>query len=373
MEAKTRQLESLHAQQASAWLETLRRPKSGDEARFVSWLKESPRNVRDFLIMLALDHALGEIDAGRSMAIDALLAQADAHITPLPLRADVGATGAGGPQRQSSTALISPARSRRRRQFAALAAGVLLAAVGGWAWIAHARSAWTQFETATGEQRTFELPDGSVVYLNTHSHLAIRFAAHTRDVRLLSGEALFQVHHDTSRPFRVYTDDAMVQAVGTQFDVYRREDGTVVSVIEGRVNVTPASPPGASERTPGSAPQGSGPALPVKAPSRTLGASQEARVSHAGSVSIREVNNVTDTVAWRERRLIFNDQTLGQIVGEFNRYRANPIRLDGAGVSERIYTGVFDADDADSLVEVLARDPALAVDRSPEGIVVRMR
>ena len=250
---------------------------------------------------------------------------------------------------------------------------MLLAAVGGWTWIARTRSAWTQFETATGEQRTFELADGSVIYLNTHSHVAIRFAAHTRDVRLLKGEALFQVHHDTSRPFRVYTDDAMVQAVGTQFDVYRREDGTVVSVIEGRVNVTPASPPTASERTPESAPQGSGPALPVKAQSRTLGASQEARVSHAGSVSIREVNNVTDTVAWRERRLIFNDQTLGQIVEEFNRYRANPIRLEGAAVSERTYTGVFDADDADSLVEVLARDPALAVDRSPEGIVVRMR
>jgi transmembrane sensor len=372
MDAKTRQLESLHAQQASAWLETLHHPKSGDEARFVSWLKESPRNVRDFLIMLSLDHALGEIDAGRSLAIDALLAQADAHIAPLPLLA--GAGGTGSPQRQSPAALEAPARSRRRRQLTALAAGVLLAAVGGWTWIARTRSAWTQFETATGEQRTFELADGSVIYLNTHSRVAIRLAAHTRDVRLLGGEALFQVHHDTSRPFRVYTDDAVVQAVGTQFDVYRREDGTVVSVIEGRVNVTPASPPPtASERPTVGGPQGSGPALPARAPSRMLGASQEARVNHAGSVSIREVSNVTDTVAWRERRLIFTDQTLGQIVDEFNRYRANPIRLEGAGVSERTYTGVFDADDADSLVEVLARDPALAVDRSPEGIVVRMK
>jgi len=51
-----------------------------------------------------------------------------------------------------------------------------------------------------------------VVYLNTHSHVAIRFTAHTREVRLLDGEALFRVHHDTSRPFRVSTDDAVVQA-----------------------------------------------------------------------------------------------------------------------------------------------------------------
>jgi transmembrane sensor len=96
-------------------------------------------------------------------------------------------------------------------------------------------------------------------------------------------------------------------------------------------------------------------------------------VSHAGSVSIREVNNVSETVAWRERRLIFRDQTLEQIVAEFNRYRTHPIRLEGSGVPERVYTGVFDADDADSLLQVLARDPALAVEREGEATLVRLR
>jgi hypothetical protein len=33
--------------------------------------------------------------------------------------------------------------------------------------------------------------------------------------------------------------------------------------------------------------------------------------------------------------------------------------LEGSGVSERVYTGVFDADDADSLLQILAHDPAL--------------
>jgi transmembrane sensor len=369
MDPKTRQLEALHAQQASAWLESLRRPNAGAEARFVSWLKESPRNVRDFLIMLSLDHALSGIDADRVRSIKTLLAQAPPHPASLPLRG-AAAGDSGAPRRRTLgafTALGGPSSGRR---LCAVAAGLLITAIGGWAWLAHARSGWTQFETATGEQRTFELPDGSVVYLNTHSRIAIRFAAHTREVRLLNGEALFRVHHDTSRPFRVSTDDAVVQAVGTQFDVYRREDGTVISVIEGRVNVMPALPSAAS--APGAAPPGSAAAQP-QAPSRMLAASQEARVSHAGSVSIREVDNVTDSVAWRERRLIFNEQTLGQIVGEFNRYRSNPIRLEGPEVSARTYTGVFDADDADSLVEVLARDPGLSVDRSPAGIVIRLK
>jgi ferric-dicitrate binding protein FerR (iron transport regulator) len=85
------------------------------------------------------------------------------------------------------------------------------------------------------------------------------------------------------------------------------------------------------------------------------------------------MNDVADSVAWRERRLIFHEQTLQRIVDEFNRYRRNPIRLEGNEVPERIYTGVFDADDSDSLAQVLARDPALAVERSGDRIVVRLR
>jgi transmembrane sensor len=353
-DSKTRELEALYAVQASGWVETVRHASPGDEMRFVVWLKESPRNVRDFLLMLSLDGALENLDPGRLHSIEALIAQVDQCVTPLTLRPAPAATAA--------------ARSRRLR-WAALAAGVLVTAVGAPFWYAHPR--FHDFETATGEQRTFELEDGSVVSLNTHSRVAVRLAAHVREVRLVRGEALFHVAHDPSRPFLVSTDDAVVQAVGTQFDVYRRDDGTVVAVLEGRVNVTTAAPAPAASGS--AAAPVAGRSAPRAAAVQSLGASQEAQVSHEGSVSIREVNNVSDTVAWRERRLIFRDQTLEQIVGEFNRYRTHRIRLEGSGVSERVYTGVFDADDADSLLQVLAHDPALDVDRSGESIIVRLR
>ena len=351
MDPKAQQLETLYAQQASRWVETMRHAGLGDERRFVAWLKESPRNVRDFLLMLSLDRALGEIDARHIERVEFLIAEVEA--SPFTAR----------------QATRVRANRHGRKRLAALAASLLIAAGAGWAWLLHDRSAWQEYATATGEQRTFELEDGSIVYLNTHSRVRIRLAAHRREVRLLRGEALFHVHHDTARPFLVSTDDAVVQAVGTQFDVYRRDDGTVVSVLEGRVNVMPA----AAQVPPGSAQSRAVTSIPASAAPRRLDASEEARVSHAGSVSIREVNNVSDTVAWRERRLIFRDQTLEQIVLEFNRYRTTPIRLDGGGVAERVYTGVFDADDADSLLQVLAHDPALEVDRSSGSIIVRLR
>jgi transmembrane sensor len=354
-DSTTRELEALYAVEASGWIETMRHASPGDELRFVAWLKESPRNVRDFLLMLSLDSALEKLDAERLHSIEALIAKVDQRVTPLT-------------RRPAPAAAVVATRARRLR-WAALAAGVLVAAVGAAFWYAH--PGFRQFETATGEQRTFELEDGSVVSLNTHSQVAVRLGAQAREVRLLRGEALFHVAHDPSRPFLVATDDAVVQAVGTQFDVYRRDDGTVVAVLEGRVNVTTAAPAPAAGGS-GAAPV-AGPRAPTAAAVRSLGASQEAQVSHEGSVSIREVNNVSDRVAWRERRLIFRDQTLDHIVAEFNRYRAAPIRLGGGSVGERVYTGVFDADDADSLLQVLARDPALEVDRSGESIVVRLR
>jgi len=357
-DSKTRELEALYAVQASGWVETMRHASPGDEMRFVAWLKESPRNVRDFLLMLSLDCALERVDAERLHSIEALIRKVDQRVTPLTLRPAPAAAAAAG-------------RSRRLRR-AALAAGFLVAAVGALFWYAHPGFlGFHEFETATGEQRTFELEDGSVVSLNTHSRVAVRLTAHAREVRLLRGEALFHVAHDPSRPFLVSTEDAVVQAVGTQFDVYRRDDGTVVAVLEGRVNVTTAAAAPAASGS--AAAPVAGREQPRAAAVRSLGASQEAQVSHEGSVSIREVNNVSDTVAWRERRLIFRDQTLGQIVGEFNRYRTQPIRLEGNGVSERVYTGVFDADDANSLLQVLARDPALAVEHEGEATLVRLR
>src|SRR5579862_1758252 len=174
---KTRELEALYAAQASGWVETMRHASPADEMRFVAWLKESPRNVRDFLLMLSLDCALETLDAERLQSIEALLTKVDQRVTPLT-------------PRPAPAAAAAAARSRRFG-WAALAAGVLVAALGALFWYAHPGfpgfPGFHEFETATGEQRTFELEDGSVVSLNTHSRVAVRLTAHAREVRLLRG------------------------------------------------------------------------------------------------------------------------------------------------------------------------------------------
>ena len=360
MANRTQQLENLHALQASAWVETMRDPTPKDRAAFVAWLKESPRNVRDFLLMVSVDRALDDLDGQHEHDIDALLAGADRRVTPIfrrPVPAEV----------------MSPRRWERK--WVAVAASALLTLIGGWLIWGPGGSPWRTFTTATGEQRAFELEDGSVINLNTHSRVAIRFGREARDVRLLEGEALFNVHHDSARPFRVHTQDAVVQAVGTQFNVYKRAQDTVVSVIAGRVSV--AAETGAqldsrllSGLRPAPMPN---PATLGRSSAHSVGPSEEAQISSAGSVSVRSLPDVTESVAWRDRRLIFRQQSLAHIVEEFNRYSHRQIRLKGADVENRVYTGVFDVDDTESLEQVLAHDEDLIVDQSDEGIVIRHR
>lgn len=341
------QIETLHAQQASAWVEILREPSAQQRAEFVAWLKESPRNVRDFLSMLALDQALHRLDAERRQDIESLLAQADRSIVQVADRF----------RRRTI-----PHKPQRYWRALAIAAGLALIAVCA-ALLMPRGQGWQEFHTVAGEQRAFELEDGSVMHLNTRSRVALRFSKQSRDIRLLEGEALFRVHHDPSAPFRVHTDAAMIQAVGTQFNVYARAEGTSVAVIEGRVKVS-------SERNMvgGNAEVAPGPVADI-----SLSASEVATINPAGAVSVQRVPDVTTAIAWRERRLIFKEDSLADIVEEFNRYNREQIQLGDPTIAARVYSGVFDADDPESLVEVLTRDPDLSVEQSGQKILIAKR
>jgi transmembrane sensor len=116
------------------------------------------------------------------------------------------------------------------------------------------------------------------------------------------------VAHDSHRPFRMRTRAGVVQAIGTQFNVYARQSGeTRVSVIEGRVQLT------AMATGRGSAPQ-----------ALILEAGEVADIGLDGTIQRNAKVSVGSAVAWRGRRLIFSDVLLEEMVMEFNRYNRSP-------------------------------------------------
>lgn len=95
--------------------------------------------------------------------------------------------------------------------------------------------------TGTAQIDSFQLDDGSTVRLGPDSALRLAFSAGERRVTLLSGEALFDVKPDAMRPFRVVTRDATTTVLGTRFDVAALAGGTSVAVAHGHVRVATAA------------------------------------------------------------------------------------------------------------------------------------
>jgi transmembrane sensor len=343
------------AEEAAEWLIELDNPDPQALARFAAWLKASPRHVEEFLLVSAVWTEFDDFDPDRRFPVRRMLDAATRNVQPI-------SPGAQVPEPQA-------AKPDRRRWFAA-AAVVLIAVLAG-VWGVFALQAGT-YVTAIGEQRSFKLEDGSIIHLNTQSRVEVRYSEAERTVRLLAGEAMFGVARDAERPFRVMSGDAIIQALGTEFNVYRRAEGTTVSVVEGVVQVLPTgeAPPGPVPNAPSPASTLTHGTISFMAPAR-VEAGEQAQVSAGGEVVTQPVSDISGAVAWRERRLVFRGDRLEVVAREFNRYNRVQIRIEGEEVRARRLTAVFDADDPRSLVLFLKSDAQLNVVADDRQVVIR--
>ena len=91
---------------------------------------------------------------------------------------------------------------------------------------------------ASNEIQEVVLPDGSRVWLNSHSSLTYpdRFAGKSREV-ILTGEGFFEVDRNRRFPFVVKADRANVMVLGTSFNVHADSSSSriVVTVVTGKV------------------------------------------------------------------------------------------------------------------------------------------
>lgn len=364
-------------EQAAQWLCDLQDSGDADRARFTQWLKASPLHIQAFLELEALWREMDRVDARCEIDIDALLEphRAGTAINVIPL------------QSRAEEASASANRPARWRQAAAVAALALCGLVGIWA--TPSLLGKQTYATAIGEQRSIKLSDRSMIHLNTDSRVEVRYSESARDIRLLEGEALFTVERDPSRPFRVSASTSVIQALGTQFNVYNRPSGTSVAVIEGVVKIVPAhgvAPAREQSHESGSAPrpihknEDACPALHghsssgLSAPGACelkLAAGETAYIAKSGTVDRTAAANVEEAIAWKQRRLVFRSDTLADVATEFNRYNRTKIRIDGDALQARRLIGTFDADDPESLALFLSRGENVAVERVGREIVIQ--
>jgi transmembrane sensor len=352
------------SEEAQRWARLLQLGGPAERAAFAAWIKRSPEHLQAYLQHLAVETEMQGLDANGEFDVQALLTKASTNVVQLT------------PSMPRATAALPPdsGRGKRWRLLGAIAASGVLAGCLILAGVLNSPR-WTDYATATGEQRRVVLPDGSSIELNTQSHIRVSFRPKSREVDLLTGEVLFNVQHDATRPFRVHVRDKVIEDLGTQFSIYLRPDSsTTVSVLDGSVQIlpdasAPTRPAGASIE----ATSNDGKLEPNSGPAQ-LSAGEEIHIAAGGWLTKRVAINIAEKASWREHRLWFEGATLPEVAAEFNRYNKRQLRIgdDAAGLGRR-YTATFDAYDPDSFMQALRDDPSLKVQSNEDEMLIQAR
>jgi transmembrane sensor len=302
--------------EAATWITRLRDEQRGPdvEAELKEWLGKSPEHQRAFKRMTQVWEQAGNIR--------------------MRAQADVSATLSG--------------RSQFSPWAAAAAAALALVVIVSLYWRDNA------FTTAVGQQRVRVLRDGTRVVLNTDTRIEVNYDEHARRVRLVRGEALFDVSKRPTWPFLVSVGDQEIRALGTSFIVRHDNDQDLsVTLVDGRISVAPVPENG---EAPQQAPQ-------VLVPGQRLVISGH----HAPAVDRPELSRVT---AWERGRVEFDATPLKDATAEMNRYTTTRVIVADAEVAQLRIGGVFRAGDSDEFVKIVSAAFGLRAGRNGSDIVL---
>ena len=301
---------------AAAWFARQRAASLGEPERqaFESWLAED------------VEHGIAYVDAERAWTV------ADA------VRDD--------PRIKARREALAKERPTRAMVGAALAAGLAVAVLGGGGMLAVEHLAGPKplatqaFRTDVGQRSTVTLPDGSTVTLNTNTVVRTRADGERRLVYLDKGQAYFRVAKDRRHPFVVTAAGRTVTALGTAFDVRVEGRELKVVLVEGKVRVEgPPAPGSEADRVRSKAAQGGEPALADVQATEMLAGSQLVAPDNS-EWRLTRANIVRET-SWTRGQIIFDDEPLGAVVAELNRYSDQKMVIDDPALAAKSISGAF--------------------------------
>lgn len=292
--------------------------------------------------------------SGRSRALEAglrkWLAADPAHARAFEIATEAweigGSIRSAAVPRMADPFMEVSSRTRVGTRHLAMAAAVLIVLVGA---LFYLKQQTTPISTAVGEQRMLTLTDGTRIFLNTDTRLFVREDASQRRVQLESGEALFDVAKDPHRPFVVTAGDQEVVAHGTAFVVRRDTQKLTVTLMEGKVTVSPVSEQARAET--------------VLAPGQRLTLASP-KPPQLDEPAIEEVT------AWRRGEVILDKTRLQDAVAEMNRYNAVKLVIDDPQAADIRVSGIFRAGDSVRFAQAVGETYGLVIAHAPQRILI---
>jgi transmembrane sensor len=208
------------------------------------------------------------------------------------------------------------------------------------------------------------LADGSIVTLNAMTAIDTRFSATERAVVLASGEAHFDVAHETGRPFNVTANGMTIRVVGTAFNVRVASASVEVVVTSGKVRLL--SQKSASAPTTTAIED-----LPLLEPGDRAVVDRSASESDpVVAITRLEPAQLREAVAWQNELLTFENTPLREVITQFNLRNRVQLRLADPEFGERRVNGVFAANNVAAFVSLFERGGDVRVERNDDSEIV---
>jgi transmembrane sensor len=209
------------------------------------------------------------------------------------------------------------------------------------------------------------------VELKGGAEIAVNFEAEgpgVRRVRLLQGEAHFQVRKNPARPFVVEAGGVEFRAVGTAFSVAVASDSVKMLVTEGRVAVardaSQVLPPAVGEdgiaRTA---------AVSVGVGERVVIDVTKTPTTATPEVIATTLSERAEMLAWRTPHLEFNEMKLAQVVDLLRQHSGARINLGSARLDGLEISGVLRADNVEPLLQMLEANYHINAVRNADGSI----
>lgn len=205
------------------------------------------------------------------------------------------------------------------------------------------------YATVIGQQLDTTFADGSTIHLNTNTVIETEFSKDKRIIKLIQGEALFEVAHDPNRPFIVYAGDRLVQAIGTKFVVHIKSENIQVTVTDGKVKMSKVATdtPLSDIKELNDTVVQAGDVFIVKGERVITNNDQAPILTHI------KTENLQHELSWLDGKLIFDNETLFDVIEEINRYLDITIVLKDPSLHALRMSGRFDLGDSEALIEAI--------------------
>jgi transmembrane sensor len=204
--------------------------------------------------------------------------------------------------------------------------------------------------TTKNEHKKVNLPDGSQVTLNENTTLSYnkREFLKNRTVKLISGEAFFDVKHEQQHPFLINAAEANVRDIGTSFNVKISQEQIVVVVNSGEVALE-------------------NPELEKKL---NLSAKDRGMFNRKTKVMTSAKNVQINYKSWYDQKLSFIQTPLDEVAADLNDTFGTVIIFQDPDLKNRKLTAYFNNQSEKQIIEIITATLQLQVKKKGRSFVL---